>query len=105
MPRGSLLVNVGRGAVVDERSLYEALSCGQLAAAGIDVWYRYPKGEEACLPSSLPFQDLPNVVMSPHRAGAAARVESERASHLASLVRAMARGDFGLWRCDPSAGY
>jgi len=32
--------------VVDERALFDALRAGQLAAAGLDVWYRYPEGEE-----------------------------------------------------------
>ncbi len=41
LPRGSILVNVGRGLIVDEGALFSALKSGQLVAAGIDVWYQY----------------------------------------------------------------
>ncbi len=68
----AILVNVGRGPVVDEEALYRALESRSIMAAGIDVWYRYPeKGKRAghqTFPSRFPFQDLDNVVMSPHRA-------------------------------------
>lgn len=65
----AVLVNVGRGPVVDQAALYGALAEGRLLGAGIDVWYNYPKGEErtGVFPSDYPFQDLDNVVMSPHR--------------------------------------
>ena len=69
LKRTAVLVNVGRGAVIDERALYDVLAQGRILGAGIDVWYRYPKGEErtGVYPSEFPFQDLNNVVMSPHR--------------------------------------
>lgn len=65
----ALLVNVGRGKVIDEAALYAALARGAFMAAGIDVWYRYPKDRSAerLFPSAHPFQELDNVVMSPHR--------------------------------------
>ncbi len=71
MKTGSILVNVGRGDVIDEKALYEALKADKIFAAGIDVWYSYPKGKEArqgTLPANRAFHELPNVVMSPHRA-------------------------------------
>ena len=37
-----VLINVGRGPLVDERALYDALLGGAIRAAAIDVWYRYP---------------------------------------------------------------
>ena len=36
------MVNVGRGDVVEEAALYEALASGRLHGAGVDVWYNYP---------------------------------------------------------------
>ena len=53
---GGYLVNVARGAVVDETALYEALRDRRLAGAALDVWWRYPKGPgEVVLPSEHPF--------------------------------------------------
>ena len=72
LPPHSVFVNVARGGVVEERALYEALAARQLHAAGLDVWWRYPADyAEACdsPPSSYPFHELDNVVMSPHRGG------------------------------------
>ena len=93
--RGAMLVNVGRGALVDEAALYEALATEQLAGAGLDVWYRYPTDEAArtaTLPAEHPFHELENVVLSPHRAGLTRQNETMRAHALAALLRAMARG-------------
>ena len=88
LPRGSVLVNVARGPVVDEEALFQNLLSGHLGAAGIDVWYSYPDTEEsrrATHPSRFPFGDLPNVVMSPHRGGAFGLpgIEERRLRHLA----------------------
>jgi len=57
------LINVGRGAVVDEAALIDALRPGRLAGAGLDVFEREP------LPRNHPFWSLPGVVVSPHMAG------------------------------------
>lgn len=68
--KGKYLVNVGRGALIDEESLYNALKNNVLAGAAIDVWYNYPgKMPEPVFPSRFPIHELPNVVLSPHKAG------------------------------------
>ncbi len=67
---GKVLINLGRGGVIDERGFYESLKNGVLKGAGIDVWYTYPERETASgYPSQYPFHELPNVVLSPHVAG------------------------------------
>ena len=69
-PEG-LLVNVSRGVVVDEQSLYESLKNGIIAGAAIDVWYEYrPESDKEGrkYPYSYPFYELENIVLSPHRA-------------------------------------
>ena len=66
-----LLVNVARGAVVDEESLYAALKDKIIAGAAIDVWYEYhpePDDKGRKYPTAFPFHELDNVVLSPHRA-------------------------------------
>lgn len=68
--KGKFLVNVGRGKIVEERAFYKYLKNGTLAGAGIDTWYQYPdRNFPKRLPSQYPFQELSNVVMSPHNAG------------------------------------
>ncbi len=57
------LVNVGRGSVIDETALIEALRSGKLAGAALDVTETEPP-----LPDS-PLWDIPNLLMTPHVAG------------------------------------
>lgn len=66
----AFLINVARGEVVDETALYAALKDRSIAGAAIDTWYRYPEGDQPTLPANLPFHELPNIVMTPHIAGA-----------------------------------
>jgi phosphoglycerate dehydrogenase-like enzyme len=108
MPRGAILVNVGRGAIVDEWALYHALQEGHIAAAGLDVWYNYPADEASrsnTPPSKYPFHELDNVVMSPHRGGDDADIERLRMAHLARLLNAAARDEPMPNRVDLKAGY
>jgi phosphoglycerate dehydrogenase-like enzyme len=106
----ALLVNIGRGPIVDEEPLYRALRDGSIHAAGLDVWYNYPRGEtprENTPPSAYPFHRLDNVVMSPHRAGTggAEEIELLRMVHLAELLNAAAAGEEMPNRVDIRIGY
>ena len=66
----AVLINVGRGQTVDEAALFEALHRGKIAGAIIDVWYNYPSATLLRVqPSTLPFNGLPNIVMTPHMSG------------------------------------
>ncbi|MFL6415556.1 MAG: D-2-hydroxyacid dehydrogenase [Bryobacteraceae bacterium] len=56
----SLVINVGRGPVVDEAALIRALQDKKIAAAALDVFEHEP------LPESSPLWDMPNVLISPH---------------------------------------
>lgn len=67
MKPGAFIINVGRGPVINEEALYEALRTRRIAGAGLDVWYQYPAPGQERLPSRLPFQTLDNVIMSPHK--------------------------------------
>ena len=110
LPDSAIVVNVARGAIIDEKALFDALHCGRLAAAGLDVWYRYPttEDERASLhPSEYPFHELDNVVMSPHRGGAfrLEELESRRMHDLAVTLNALASGGPVPHRVNLEAGY
>ena len=60
MKRGSYLINVARGQIVDEQALTTALKDGWIAGAGLDVFEAEP------LPPSSELWNLPNVIISPH---------------------------------------
>ena len=60
--RGQILVNIGRGALIDENALIAALQHGFLAGAALDVFTIEP------LPQDSPLWTLPNVLLSPHNA-------------------------------------
>ena len=95
MPRGGLLVNVGRGPIVDQFALFEVLKNQHLAAAGLDVWYSYPDSRDSRAstpPADVPFNELDNIVMSPHRAGTVREIEVLRMRHVAELLNAAASG-------------
>jgi len=108
LPDNSILVNVGRGPIVDEDALYEALTDKRLGALGLDVWYSYPENEESrknTMPSKYPFHEFDNVVMSPHRGGNVIESTHQRMTHLANLLNAAKRGDPIPNRVDLSSGY
>jgi phosphoglycerate dehydrogenase-like enzyme len=67
MKADAVICNVGRGEVIDEAALYEALSSKRIRGGIIDVWYVYPSKEDPNpWPSKFPFQKLDNVILSPH---------------------------------------
>jgi phosphoglycerate dehydrogenase-like enzyme len=92
----ALLVNVGRGEAIDEDALYEALAGRRIAGAALDVWYRYPAGAGPALPSRRPFQDLPNVLMTPHVSGWTAATLDGRAALVADNIARTSRGEAPL---------
>lgn len=63
MKKTALLVNTSRGAVVNESALIEALQCGRIAGACLDV------SEQEPLPQDSPLRDLKNVLLTHHTAG------------------------------------
>jgi phosphoglycerate dehydrogenase-like enzyme len=63
LPRHAWLVNVGRGATLDEAALLDAVRAGRLGGAALDVTETEP------LPASSPLWDEPNIIVSPHAAG------------------------------------
>ena len=73
----ALIVNVARGAIVDQVALAAALAAGTIAGAAVDVTDPEP------LPPEHPLWDAPNLILSPHVAGACGPLAGERLSALA----------------------
>ncbi|MDR6909526.1 phosphoglycerate dehydrogenase-like enzyme [Rhodococcus fascians] len=87
---GGIVVNVGRGPLIQELPLFDALSRNEIAAAAIDVWYSYPGPDGRGEPSSLPFRELENVLMTPHSSGVTHHTFVGRVADIASNINALA---------------
>jgi phosphoglycerate dehydrogenase-like enzyme len=99
MRPGAIFVNVGRGTVVDEGALTEALLAGHLAGAALDVFATEP------LPLDSALWDLPNVLLSPHTAALSARENQRIVERFADNLRRYLDGDPLRNRIDPVEFY
>lgn len=88
----SYLINVARSGIVDETALYGALKQGRIAGAAVDVWPQESLGGSGIMPSRLPFQDLPNVVMTPHIAAVTEEAMDRRWRQIAAQIDRLAAG-------------
>ena len=89
-----LIINVARGPVLEEEALYNALATQQIGGAVIDVWYQYPNAKEKNPPPSrFPFQDLDNLIMTPHNSGWTQEQIDRRWTFVAANLDRLARGE------------
>ncbi len=101
LPRGAIVVNVGRGDVVDEEALYEFLSRRRDVRFGTDVFWDYGQGES--FTTKTPLLSLPNFLGTPHVAGGAQREVAENAVRIAvNNVLRYLRGEAPLNEVDRS---
>jgi D-3-phosphoglycerate dehydrogenase / 2-oxoglutarate reductase len=87
MKRGSILVNLARGDLVDTEALVAALQSGQLAAAALDVCDPEP------IPPGHPLLRMPNVIVAAHVASTSARAVQTLRETAAGLVAKRLRGE------------
>jgi phosphoglycerate dehydrogenase-like enzyme len=99
MKRGSWLVNVARGRLIDERALLRALGEGRIGGAVLDTFAEEP------LPPDSPFYDLPNAIVTPHTSWSSARVLDRSVELFCDNLRRFAAGEPLLNVVDPDAGY
>ena len=96
---GAVFVNIGRGAVVDEDALVDALRSGRLAGAALDVVSQEP------LPPSSPLWALDNVILSPHTAALSVRENARIVDLFADNLRRFLAGEPIRNRVRPSVFY
>jgi phosphoglycerate dehydrogenase-like enzyme len=89
----AIVMNVGRGPVIDEDALYDALSRGRIGGAILDTWYVYPGPEDpAPMPGRRPYHELANVTLTPHMSGWTEGTIARRRATIAENVNRLAAG-------------
>jgi phosphoglycerate dehydrogenase-like enzyme len=99
MRPGAYIVNIGRGEVIDEDALIEALKAGKIGGAGLDVFEKEP------LPKESPIWDLENVILTPHMSGANRGYLDKACALFADNLRRFVAGQPLLNVVNPQLGY
>jgi phosphoglycerate dehydrogenase-like enzyme len=99
MKPDAYLINVGRGPLVDEAALLQALKDRQIAGAALDVFNEEP------LPADSPFWSLDNLLITPHTAAVTERLWERHYSLIAENMRRFLAGEALLNQVDKTRGY
>jgi phosphoglycerate dehydrogenase-like enzyme len=99
MKRDAYLINVGRGPLIVETDLIEALRERQIAGAALDVFDQEP------LPADSPFWDLENVLITPHTAGMTTKLWERHFKLFSENLRRFFKGETLLAVVDKKRGY
>ncbi len=99
LPDHAYLVNIARGAVIDEEEMVRALQSDRLGGAGLDVFAEEP------LPPESPLWDIDNVIITPHVAGQQKNRVEKVARRFARNLRRWRAGRDLCWVVDYSRGY
>ncbi len=109
MKDGAIIVNIGRGAIIQERALFDALRGGKLGGAAIDVWYRREEAGQTKymgeFPSLYPIHQY-NVLLTPHISGLTRERRWRSFETAAENIRRLIRGRKDLlYEADFDLGY
>jgi phosphoglycerate dehydrogenase-like enzyme len=99
MKSDAYMINVGRGALVDEKALIEALQQRKIGGAALDVFEQEP------LPADSPLWNLENVIITPHQAGLAHKLWERQYALFSENLRRFKAGVPLLGLVDKQAGY
>jgi phosphoglycerate dehydrogenase-like enzyme len=97
--RGAVLINIGRGRLIDDEAVLDALRDGRLGGAALDVFTREP------LDPASPYWTMPNVIVTPHMSGAMEDYWTPLVALFAENLRRFERGAPLLNVVDKQAGY
>jgi phosphoglycerate dehydrogenase-like enzyme len=86
MKRGAILVNIARGMLIDEAALVDAVTNGQISAAGLDVLRTEPPDQKD------PLLHLPRVVVTPHIAGLTDLMLDGTVSYITHVIEEFSAG-------------
>jgi phosphoglycerate dehydrogenase-like enzyme len=99
MKKNAVLINVARGAVIDEAALITALSSKKIAGAALDVFKEEP------LPTTSPLWNLDNVILTPHIAGNTVKMHEKAAALFAENLQRYLENKPLLNRLNRKRGY
>lgn len=99
MKKTAVIVNVARGAVIDEAAMITALSSKKIAGAALDVFKEEP------LPPTSPLWNLDNVILTPHISGSSARLHEKAAGLFAENLQRYLENKPLLNRFNRKRGY
>jgi phosphoglycerate dehydrogenase-like enzyme len=99
MPKGAVVVNVGRAKILDSDALVDALHSGHIGGASLDVYWPEP------LPADHPLWSAPNVILTPHTSGFRQGHWDETVALFAENLGRFERGEDLRFRVLPELGY
>lgn len=99
LPKGAVIVNVGRARIIDTDALIAALHSGHLGGASLDVYPQEP------LPPEHPLWTCPNVILTPHTSGFRQGHWDEVVDLFAENLERFERGEALRFRVEPELGY
>ena len=99
LPKGAIVVNVGRAKIIDTDALVDSLQSGHLGGAALDVFPQEP------LPAEHPLWKTPNVIVTPHTSGFRQGHWDEVIELFAENIERFQRGEPLKFRIDPDLGY
>jgi phosphoglycerate dehydrogenase-like enzyme len=93
MKSSAVVINVARGHIADEATLFAALRDGVIGGGILDTWYHYPSPDNATIrPSTKPYHELDNVLMTPHISGWSQGQQRRRWAKTGNNIEALMTG-------------